>query len=148
LLNSRHGSKTRERRPVAIAITGVTYLISVSGFLKPEYIHYLICRNYSITLTIKCKELLTKAKMLRHKLTLTIYETWCGRCLWPDVVLVCNATVGSSLQLWNLQVCRLVVFMNKLYSNQPFSWWTMNLLRCPWTSLRNRMARPDLSYNC
>jgi hypothetical protein len=55
----------------------VTYLISVTGFFKPEYIPKapLLCRNNCMTLTIKCRELLTKAKTLRYKLTLTIYET-------------------------------------------------------------------------
>ena len=35
-LNSLHGSRRRERRPVTIAITGATQLINVNGFFRPR----------------------------------------------------------------------------------------------------------------
>ena len=86
--------------------------------------HYLICRNYSIALTIKCKELLTKAKMLN------IIDTYNLRDLmWALSVARCRSRLFAWLllrlkqpqQTWYLVMSKTQFNFDGFHANSRFA---------------------------
>jgi hypothetical protein len=66
-LNSLHGSRRRERRPVAIAITGATQLMNMNGFFSPNVSFYTSCCRQNGAKHRKTKTTKSKGKELIYK---------------------------------------------------------------------------------